>query len=159
MFEDAAVESELHISARPFGPWSTNIVSLAMCTLGAVFMIAAAFEFVPFDSPEDRAPFLALSVVWTLGVSWMGYVFLRMPTGIRVTRSGNITLRSPVRTITLEPCEITKLSCDTDGDWTLHHTKGSLDLRYFRYSELKPFLSWAVRANPRIQAPDKLGIQ
>ncbi len=158
MFEETAVKSEMHIKAKPFGPWSAYVVSLPMCALGAVFTIVAAFELVPFDPPQDRAPFLAFSVIWTVAVFWMAYVFLRMPTGIDVTHSGNITLRSPVRTITLEPCEITKLTY-ADRDWMLHHMKGRMDLRYFRSSELKPFLSWVVRANPSVQAPDELRIQ
>lgn len=158
MFQNTAVKSEMHIKAAPFDRWFANIVSVAMCTIGTVFTIAAAFEFVPFDPPEDRAPFLAFSVIWTVAAFWMAYVFLRMPTGIDVAHSGNITLRSPVRTITLEPYEITKLTY-ADRDWMLHHMKGRLDLRYFRSSELKPFLSWVVRANPSVQAPDELRIQ
>lgn len=158
MFEETAVNSEIHIKAQPFGPWFAHIVSLPMCTLGAIFTIVAAFELVPFDPPESRAPLLAFFVIWTVAVFWMAYVFLRMPTGIDVTHGGKITLRSPVRTITLEPYEITKLTY-ADRDWMLHHTKGSLDLRYFGSSELKPFLSWVVRANPGVQAPDELRIQ
>lgn len=158
MLEEMAVKSEMHIKAQPFRPWLACIVSLPMCALGAVFTIAAAFEFVPFDPPEDRAPFLAFSVIWTVAVFWMAYVFLKMPTGIDVTHSGNITLRSPVRTITLEPYEITKITY-ADRDWMLHHKKGRLDLRYFESSELKPFLSWVVHANSSVQAPDELRIQ
>lgn len=142
-----------------FHKWFSYIPMGIMCTTGVIFIIVAAFEFVPFAPPEDRAPFLAFSVIWTMAVSWMAYTFLRMPTKINVTHSGTITLQSPVRTITLEPNEIIKFTCDMDGDWMLHYMKGRLDLRYFRYKELKPFLSWAVRANPRVQAPDGLGAE
>lgn len=146
----------MHIKSAPYHLWFTYIGMGAMCAMGAIFIIVSAFEIVPIDPPEDKLLFLGFSIAWTVAVSWLTYLFLKMPTRIDVAGSGNITLRSPVLTTSLEPNQIIKLTCDSDGDWILHHTKGRLDLRYFRYDELKRFLIWAVLANSSVDVPDKL---
>jgi len=123
--------------------------------IGAVFIIFAAFEVVPIDPAEDRTPLLVFAIIWTVAACWLAYAFLKMPTAIHVADAGNITFLSPARRISIEVKEITKL-IDSDGDWMLHHTKGKLDLRYFRRNELKQFLSWVVLANSGVEAPDEL---
>lgn len=147
----------MHIKASPFGPWFTNICMGCMCAMGALFIIVSAFEIVPSDAPEHRAPILGIFIIWTAAVSWLAYAFLKIPTRIDVSGSGKITLWSPIRTTSLKPNQVIKLTCDSDGDWILHHTKGRLDLRYFSYDELKRFLSWLALANPSAHVPDKFG--
>lgn len=149
----------MHIRVAPFDLWFTYICMGCMCAIGALFIIVSAFEIIPFDASEDRTSILAFSIIWTVAVSWLAYVFFKIPTQIYVSNFGNITLRSLVQTTYLEPNQVIKLSCDSDGDWTLHHTKGRLDLRYFRSDDLKQFLSWVVLANPGIHVPEELGIR
>jgi len=156
MFQNTHQKIDMHIKAPAFRRWGTYFQMGVMCTIGAVFIIVAVFEVVPIDPPEHRTPFLVFAIIWTVAVCFFAYAFLKMPTAIHVADAGNITFASPVRKISIEVNEITKLILDSDKDWMLYHTKGKLDLRYFRHNELKRFFNWVVLANSGVETPDEL---
>jgi hypothetical protein len=156
MSQSTVAKIKMRIKAPSFDPWWTYIGMGVLCSIGAAFFLALAFNLIPFEREEDRVVGLVFVFLWNVFACWLAYVFLKMPTEIVVTDSGNISLRSPVWVMSLEPGEITRLTCDSDGDWLLHHTTGKLDLRYFKYNELKHFLRWLVRTNSYVQAPDEL---
>ena len=96
-----------------------------LSAMAAMLIISSAFEIVPIDPSKDRAYALGPLIILAVAVFWLAYVFLKIPTRIDVADNGSITFRSPVRTISLEPNQITRLTCNSDGDWILQKRRES----------------------------------
>jgi hypothetical protein len=143
----------MKIKAPVYNSWLTYIGVGAMTIIGVLFFIASAFELVPIDPPEAQLPIVFFSFAWVIFISWLGYLFLRIPTVINVVDGRHIVFLSPLLTISIEATGIIELTCDSDGDWVLYHTQGKIDLRYFKHDGIKKFTTWLLGENSKAKVP------
>ena len=121
---------------------------------GVLAFFETLFDLIPMEPPEDKSGGLIFLACWIIGICVLFYLSLRTPTEIIVNDDRTITLRSPVRTISLLPAQLQKVKYDGDNMWFYHH-QGRLRL-HKRYKRLGGFLKWLKQANPEIHITESL---
>jgi len=126
-----------------------------MTGLGFAGLAIPIFKLVPLENSDDRLWLTIFFLVWNIGVIWLAYLFLRMPTSIIIQSDRTVLLRAPLRTLVLSPLDIEIIDADSDGDWSICYKGGKADLRNFKTSDLVPFVEWVSLENPLIDTSFK----
>jgi|GEM_PF-6920770 len=148
------MNDRFNIKASVLSVWFTAIVMSLLWLTGVIFIIVAAFNMVPSETPEEHFPLLLFFIAWTLAVSLACYSQLKKAVEIIVMDGKKICIRSRLSRRMIEVSQITRLGCNSDGEWTLYHNNGRIDLNYFNEKTLLPFIMWVIEHNSEATVPD-----
>lgn len=130
--------------------WFSHLVAAVLDLMGVAFLAVVAFDLIPAEDPQMRAPMIGFLLLFNAFGFYLTYDLLGYPTRIVVHPDGSFVLHSPLRAVRLSAAQVRELDCDGDGDWYLRHAGGKADLRFFRTAQMTGFLQHLKARNPAI---------